>query len=93
MPRRKSVTDGLKSNSAKLESGVDRGLIRLLVTPTPEFPSFQQGFALVVPGPKGHAKYVINIRDRLKQAGFMFDAETKAWFKPTQARVMAEVAE
>ena len=29
----------------------------------------------------GHAKYVINIRDRLKAAGFCFDADSKVWYK------------
>ena len=89
MPRRPSVTDGM-TNADKLVSGVERGLIRLLITPAPEFPNFPAGHALVVPGPKGHARYVINIRDRLKQAGFAFDPETKAWFKATAEAALVE---
>ena len=78
--RRKSITDGM-TNEQKLESAVERELISLETSPCARVPSFPAGYALVLPGPKGHAKYVINIRDRLKAAGFCFDADSKVWYK------------
>ena len=77
---RKSVTDGMSCNLDKLNSGVERELIRFVCTPDEELPGVPDGLRVVLPGRKGNVKYIINIKDRLKEAGFHFNPELKIWW-------------
>ena len=78
MPKRKSVTDGMGSDAEKLMSGVQRELIRILDADTQpdelreHWPDHPPACEVVVPGPRGHAKYIGNIADRLEALGFAF---------------------
>ena len=77
---RESVTDGMSCNLDKLESGVKRELIRFVYTPDPELPGVPDGLRVVLPGPNGHDRYILNIKDRLKEAGYRFNPKLKLWW-------------
>ena len=74
--KRKSVTDGM-SVAEQLESGIERGLIRILDADTHSaelseyWPGHTSSCEVVVCGPKGHPKYIRNITDRLETLGFV----------------------
>ena len=69
--KRVSVTDTMKTVQEKLQSAVDRKLVKM---------DDRGDFWVVVPGQKGHANYIYNIKDRLKADGFIFTAEL-GWYK------------
>ena len=94
-PKRPSVTDSMHSSAEKILSAVDRGLIELVdsdaskakldeiwkLAPTP--------CVVVVPGPKGVKQYIYHIRERLKMEGFLFDGDTKLWYRPKRSGEMS----
>ena len=89
--KRKSVTDVMTSNFEKLKSGVDRELLAFKVVrghlndeeepPIGPLP-LQELYVIAVPGRRGHAQYIFNIRDRLKDAGFDWLPDVKLWQRP-----------
>ena len=76
---RKSVTDGM-TNLEKIDSAIQRQLIRFVYTPDDELPDAPAGLRVVLPGPEGNSNYVFKIRDRLKTAGFRFNTAKKLWY-------------
>ena len=77
--RKRSVTDGM-SNAEKLKSGVDRGLICFMEVPCSAYPNGTQGDIVAVSGPKGHRRYIYNIRERLKIAEFRWEPVNRVWY-------------
>ena len=77
--RRGSGTTGLASEAEKIMSGVERQLIKLLDSDSDEdaaelarvWPNAPPSCVVVVPGVKGHFKYIMNIKDRLAGEGFV----------------------
>ena len=108
--KRKSVTDGMASDAEKLMSGVHRGLVEILDADTQphelskHWPDHPRDCEVVVPGPNGHHKYLVNIADRLVALGFAFgtfpyrhkspgqpSVELEAKIKSRQAKETAEL--
>ena len=95
--KRKSVTDGM-SVAEQLESGIERGLIRILDADTQSaelseyWPGHPSSCEVVVCGPKGHPMYIRNITDRLETLGFAMDPLPHRPKRPRQppARVEAQ---
>ena len=77
---RKSVTDGMSNAADKVWSSIERRLIKVVPTPVPEWPGAPLGLLVVLPGAKGHANYIFNIRDRLKEIGYQWNDEVKLWY-------------
>jgi hypothetical protein len=71
----------MATDAEKLESGVERGLLAFEASPCAACPGLPHGFIVAVPGPKGHRRYIYNIKNRLKAAGFRFDGEARVWFR------------
>ena len=69
-----------REQAEKVWSGIERGLIRLVRTPTKAWADAPPGLLVVLPGAKGHRKYIYNIRNRLKATGFTFNPEKKLWW-------------
>ena len=55
-------------------------MIKVVQTPVSEWPDAPPGLLVVLPGAKGHANYVYNIKDRLKEIGFQWNEEVKLWY-------------
>ena len=71
--KRASVTEGL-TNIQKLDSSLERKLIKFVLTPDKAvaaagWTDAPVGLHVVLPGIKGHKAYIFNIKDRLKTAG------------------------
>ena len=84
--KRPSVTEGL-TNVEKLASAIfDRKLIKFVLTPDAAveaagWPDAPAGLVVVLPGVKGHKSYIYNIKDRLKEAQFLWNPEKKLWYR------------
>lgn len=89
--KRPSITDSMKTNAEKIRSGVARQLIELLDSDVEAhavhevWPGAPPSCLVVVPGAKGHWKYIINIKERLKAEGFKFSGEARLWYRPRLA--------
>lgn len=71
--KRKSVTDNMETVQDKLRSAVDRKLVKM---------EDRGQFWVCVPGVKGHANYIFNIKDRLKKDRFEWNDVDRWWYKP-----------
>ena len=81
-PRKKrpSVTDGMKTNGEKVWSAIQRRKIKIVPAPVPEWPDAPPNTLVVLPGAKGHKAYIYQIKDRLYDIGFHWNAEHKLWY-------------
>ena len=83
--KRLSVTASMNSDVQKLNSGIERKLIKVVLTPHPsvsgKWPGAPPGIQVVVPGELGHSAYIFQIKDRLKNSGFQWSPEPKLWWR------------
>ena len=83
--KRLSVTASMTSDVQKLNSGIERKLIKVVLTPHPsvsgKWPGAPPGIQVVVPGELGHSAYIFQIKDRLKNSGFTWCPDPKMWWR------------
>ena len=83
--KRLSVTASMTSDIQKLNSGIERKLIKVVLTPhrdvSGKWPGAPPGIQVVIPGDKGHPAYIFQIKDRLKTSGFQWSPEPKLWWR------------
>ena len=65
----------------KLWSAIERRIIKIVPPSSPEWPDPPPDIHVVLPGTKGHVAYIFKVKDRLKAAGFRWNAENKLWYR------------
>ena len=81
---KKKTTEGM-TNVQKLDSALERKLIKFVLTPDKAvaaagWPDAPEGLHVVLPGIKGHKSYIFQIKDRLKTAGYQWNPDKKLWW-------------